>query len=101
MESAKKVRDLHRRRLDAMHTAVYPQAVEGSLDAQAGVLRIMDRQAKLEGIDAPSPRGAGAGSAAGGVFNGTVKIVIIGGLPQEPRDDELPAALPAPEPSAE
>lgn len=53
-EKAETVRDLELRRLDAMQASIYPQAIAGDLQAQAGMDRIMNRRARLLGLDAPT-----------------------------------------------
>ncbi len=46
-------RELELARLDAMQARVWPRAVEGDTRAALTVLKIMDRRAKLLGLDAP------------------------------------------------
>lgn len=53
-EPAKHVRELEARRLDELQAAAWPAAVAGSDKAINAVLRIMERRAKLFGLDAPS-----------------------------------------------
>jgi hypothetical protein len=52
-EPAAELRALELERLDHLLTAIWTAATSGDLQAQAGVLRIMDRRAKLLGLDAP------------------------------------------------
>lgn len=52
-EVAEDVRSLEIDRLDALMTGVYPQAIKGNQGAIDRVLRIMERRAKLLGLDAP------------------------------------------------
>ena len=52
-EAADDVRKLELERLDAMFIPVYGNALRGDLASQQQVLRIMERRAKLLGIDAP------------------------------------------------
>lgn len=52
-EVAEDVRSLEIDRLDALLTGVYPQAIKGNQGAIDRVLRIMERRAKLLGLDAP------------------------------------------------
>lgn len=53
-EVAEDVRSLEIDRLDALLTGVYPQAIKGNQGAIDRVLRIMERRAKLLGLDAPA-----------------------------------------------
>lgn len=46
--------ELENERLDAMMQVTMDQAMRGSLDHQEMVLKIMDRRAKLLGLDAPT-----------------------------------------------
>lgn len=59
-EAARYVMELNLHRLDRMLAAVWPLAITGDVQAQAAVIRIMDRQAKylrIDGLgDAESPR---------------------------------------------
>lgn len=59
MEAARTVMELALYRLDLMLAAVWPAASAGDIQAQAAVVRLLDRQAKylrLDGLgDAPSP----------------------------------------------
>jgi len=41
-------------RLDRMQRAVWPAAISGDIKAGAQVLRIMERRARLFGLDAPT-----------------------------------------------
>lgn len=52
-ESADEVRKLELTRLDSMFLGVYPNAVRGDLMAINSCITIMNRRAKLLGIDAP------------------------------------------------
>jgi hypothetical protein len=40
-------------RLERLHAAVWPQAIRGDVNAVDRVLRIMERRARLLGLDAP------------------------------------------------
>jgi hypothetical protein len=51
-ETAESVRSLELRRLDAMFLALYPQRAQ--VRATDSLLRIMERRAKLLGLDAPT-----------------------------------------------
>jgi len=51
---ADELRQLESERLDALLLAVYPQARQGNLGAVDRVLRIMERRARLLGLDAPA-----------------------------------------------
>lgn len=53
-EDANVLRDLELQRLDALYMAMHPQAVKGNQGAVDRCLRIMERRAKLEGLDAPT-----------------------------------------------
>jgi hypothetical protein len=52
-EPAAEHRALAVQRLDHMLNAIWPAATNGDLQAQAGVLRLEERRAKLLGLDAP------------------------------------------------
>lgn len=45
--------ELELSRLDALQNAVWPKAISGDTNAVACVLRVLERRAKLTGIDAP------------------------------------------------
>jgi hypothetical protein len=51
-EPAAELRALAVERLDHMLAAIWPAATKGDLQAQAGVLRLEERRAKLLGLDA-------------------------------------------------
>ena len=53
-EPAAEHRALAVQRLDHMLNAIWPAATNGDLQAQAGVLRLEERRAKLLGLDAPN-----------------------------------------------
>lgn len=53
-EPAERLREIEAERLDMMTTAFFPNAVQGDLGAAAVVLKIMERRAKLLGLDAPA-----------------------------------------------
>ena len=55
-EDVKQMRRLEAERLDAAHRAAWPKAIKGDLRAIDRVLRIMERRAKLFGLDAPQRR---------------------------------------------
>jgi len=52
-EPADEIRNQERERLDRMSNSIYRQALQGDLQAIQLMLRIMDRRAKLIGLDAP------------------------------------------------
>lgn len=52
-EAGEVLRRLELDRLDALHLAVWQQAMRGKLGAVDRVLRIMERRARLLGLDAP------------------------------------------------
>lgn len=52
-EPADDLRNLELARLDAMHQALWPRAVKGNVWAVDRVLSIMQRRARLLGLDAP------------------------------------------------
>lgn len=52
-ESADALIELEMQRLDLLQSAVWSKAVAGDTFAVASVLRIMERRARLAGIDAP------------------------------------------------
>jgi hypothetical protein len=47
------MRELHRQRLEVALTAIWPNVVQGDLEAIKVMLKILERDAKLYGIDAP------------------------------------------------
>ena len=53
-DSAEAIIELEVQRLDAMLTTLWPQVAKGHLGAVDRVLRVMDRRAKLLGLDAPT-----------------------------------------------
>lgn len=53
-ELAADVRDMELQRLDEMFHGCYPEAKQGDKDAIASALKIMERRAKLLGIDVPT-----------------------------------------------
>ena len=53
-EAAEQLREIEAERLDKLTTAFFPNAVQGDLSAAAVVLRIMERRARLFGLDAPA-----------------------------------------------
>lgn len=52
-EDVKAIRDIEAERLDLLQTAVWYQALGGDIPAGMQVLRIMERRAKLLGLDQP------------------------------------------------
>ncbi|MBP8128480.1 MAG: helix-turn-helix domain-containing protein [Candidatus Hydrogenedentes bacterium] len=56
-ETAHQVRQLELDRLDALHEALWPSAKSGNTQAIFAALRIMERRAKLLGLDAPTKLG--------------------------------------------
>ena len=54
--TAEKLRDLERSRLDQMQLALWPAVQAGDVLAVRAVVAIMDRRAKLLGLDAPEKR---------------------------------------------
>lgn len=65
-EEVRELRTLTALQLDDMHAALWPRAIAGDLRAVDGVLAIMERRARLFGLDAPTKndlRIAGAGVA--------------------------------------
>ena len=53
-ESAEDLRTLEAARLDALQSAVWQLAIDGDIKATTAVLRIMERRARLLGLDVPS-----------------------------------------------
>ena len=47
------MRELHRQRLEVALTAIWPDVLRGDLEAIKVMLKILERDAKLYGIDAP------------------------------------------------
>jgi len=47
------MRELHRQRLEVALTAIWPNVVQGDLEAIKVMLKILERDAKLYGLDAP------------------------------------------------
>jgi len=56
VNTAAQLREMEAARLDAAQLAVWPKAIKGDLRAIDRVLRIMERRAKLYGLDAPQKR---------------------------------------------
>jgi len=81
-ESAEQVRGLELERLDAMFIPVYGNALRGDLMAMTGALAIMNRRARLLGLDAPVKQAQTtvAGDDAPAM---TPTILMIGGVPEE------------------
>lgn len=52
-EPADDLRQLELQRLDAMHAAIWPHAMRGHLKSVDTILRLMERRARLLGLDAP------------------------------------------------
>lgn len=52
-EEAQQLRDLEAARLDALQYAVWDKALDGDLNAMDRVIKIIDRRARLLGLDAP------------------------------------------------
>jgi hypothetical protein len=52
-QPAQELRQLEAERLDAMTAALWPRAMDGDLRATDRILGIMDRRARLLGLDAP------------------------------------------------
>lgn len=52
-ESVHQLRDLENQRLNTAQAAIWPKVLEGDIPALAGLLRIMERRAKLNGLDMP------------------------------------------------
>ena len=52
LEEASKVRDLELQRLDALYLVAYAEVEDGNIPAIDRCLRIMERRAKLLGLDA-------------------------------------------------
>lgn len=50
---AMQVRAIEAQRLDRLHLALWKRAVDGDLGAVYGILKVMERRAKLLGLDAP------------------------------------------------
>lgn len=94
------LRALESARLDELHQAVWPQAVAGDLPALDRVIRIMERRARLLGLDAPAKV---ASTNPEGTEEGTAAVIVV---PAELGLDEWlaefsPAALPTPEDAPE
>lgn len=70
-EPAAEVRTLELERLDALTIALWPQAAKGHLGAVDRLLRVMERRAKLLGLDAPER------VAMSGDFTETVRLIGV------------------------
>ncbi len=77
-EPADEVRRLELERLDALLMGMYPQARKGNQGAVDRCLRIMERRAKLLGLDAPT-------KAELSGKDGAPLVVAIGGI--DPAED--------------
>jgi hypothetical protein len=75
LESAEQIQRLEIQRLDEMLLAVYPKATAGDMDAIASVLSIMQRRAKLLGLDWVDKQ-AGKGQGAGQVNLSFTEVVV-------------------------
>ena len=53
-EERQKLRSVQLLRLERLHAAVWPKALEGESDAISSVLKVMERLAKLCGLDQPT-----------------------------------------------
>lgn len=53
-ETAEQIRQVECARLDALHAALWPTAKTGNTQAIFAVLKVMDRRAKLLGLDSPA-----------------------------------------------
>jgi hypothetical protein len=56
-QAAGTLSQLENERLDRLHTALWPQAAAGDMDAVNTILRLMNRRAKLLGLDVPATLG--------------------------------------------
>lgn len=54
LENVEEFKDLELQRLDALQKVAWRRAANGNLDAMDRVIKIMDRRAKLLGLDAPA-----------------------------------------------
>src|SRR5699024_12051924 len=52
-EVAEQLRDVEAARLDALQRAIWERAIDGDLSAMDRVIKIVDRRARLLGLDAP------------------------------------------------
>ncbi len=55
-EPAEALRNLEMERLDRLQVALWPRAVQGDVKAVDAILRIMERRARLLGLDMPQRR---------------------------------------------
>lgn len=70
IEEAEAVRRLELERLDDLLLAMWPQAKKGNQGAVDRVLRIMERRAKLLGLDAPMKQEMDVGDALARILEG-------------------------------
>jgi len=70
LEEAEAVRRLELERLDDLLLAMWPQAKKGNQGAVDRVLRIMERRARLLGIDAPVKQELDVGDALARILEG-------------------------------
>ena len=54
-EDTKELRALHRQRIDKMAAGLWPAAESGNTQAITTMLKLMEREATLMGLDAPPP----------------------------------------------
>jgi hypothetical protein len=82
-EEAELVRALELSRLDALLRGLWERAVKGSDTAVASVLRVMDRRAKLLGLDAPTRR------ELSGPDGGPLEVLDVRKLTDDELDDAI------------
>lgn len=73
-EEAETVAALEAERLDSLHQALWPKAIQGDMPAVDRVLKIMERRAKLYGLDAPTKLAA---TTPGGEEEAQRGVIIV------------------------
>ena len=85
-EQAEDIRALEMERLDAMHMALWADAARGNHGAIDRVLRVMERRAKLLGLDAPTK------AQLAGVDGGDITIKVVYDNPGSAPENGAPDA---------
>ena len=76
-EASDELVDMEIHKLDALHRAVWPKALDGDPKAVESVLRIMQRRSKFLGLDAAESRVAAAVEQAAGTLEAQTALVAV------------------------
>jgi hypothetical protein len=85
-EAAQELRTLEAARLDEIQEAIWPRAVQGHLGAIDRVLKVMERRARLLGLDAPT-KIAPTDPSGSRQYTGAGLSSLLGESPEKPEDD--------------